>query len=75
VNSRIGPKRDKVRGFKTLESANNFCKLLIMHYRAGPFESTKDKKGPLERANRKVDDWIRFSQRRKSIRETKASRV
>ncbi len=75
VNSRIGPKRDKVRGFKTLESTKNFCNLLIMHYRAGPFESTNDKRGPLERANRKVYDWIRFSQKRKSIRETKAPRV
>ena len=72
LNSRIEPKLDKVRGFKSLESAESYCKLLVMKYRASPFESNGDKRSPLERAGvKKIDDWIWFSQKRRSTKEAK----
>lgn len=63
INSRLKAKITQIRGFKSNENARGTINMLIMHYRATPFEGAEDKRSPLERANRPLSNWIKMSQR------------
>ena len=69
-HSRFDLKRRQVRGFKSAKNLPAYMYMAIMEYRASDFEGAQDPRGPLERAKRAVGDWIAFSQRRKSKKET-----
>jgi transposase-like protein len=67
--SRFRLKLHQVHGFKSFENLPGLLNLLFMHHRAVPFRSGRDKRSPLQRAQRPVDNWLLFSQR-KSNNET-----
>jgi hypothetical protein len=67
--SRFRLKLDQMRGFKSLDNLPGMLNLLIMHQRAVAFRSGRDRRSPLERAQRPVSNWLLFS-KRKSNNET-----
>jgi transposase-like protein len=66
IFARLRMKLDQMRGFKSPRNLPGLINLIIMAYRATEFAGTQDRRGPLERAGARVQDWIRFCQKSKN---------
>jgi len=73
IISRLRDKIKQVRGYKSIENLPGNLNLLVMHHRAAKLRSGKDRRSPLARAQRPVDNWLIFSQQHKSTNETISS--
>jgi transposase-like protein len=66
IFGRLRMKVNQIRGFKSATNLPGLVNLIIMAYRATEFPGTQDRRGPLERADCKVQDWIRLCQKSKN---------